>query len=84
VLPYCKLNELGARLDAKLLHHAVLVKLHRPRRDVQHVRHLFHRMAFGEQLQHFTLARCELMQRLLFLRLHERTHQSRRDERRDV
>src|SRR5262245_31984866 len=84
VLPYRKLNELGARLDAELLHHAVLVKLHRSRRYVQHVGHLLHCMPLGEELQAVMLAWTEPVQRLLFRRRHERPDEAGGDERSDV
>src|SRR5262245_17672921 len=37
------LNQFGGRLDLQLLHHAVLVKRHRSRREIQHAGDLFHR-----------------------------------------
>src|SRR4051812_42159174 len=55
------LHELGGCLETELFHHPVLVKGDRSRGEFQHARHLLHRTALGEQLQHFPLARGELV-----------------------
>jgi len=57
VVPDRELNQLGGGLDIELTHHLVLMEGNGARRDVQRRRDLFHREAFGEQLQHFVLPR---------------------------
>src|ERR1051325_8728302 len=51
-----KLNELGARAQPQLFHHAVLVEGHGSRRNVQDAPHFLHRSPFGEQLENLALA----------------------------
>ena len=46
------LHQLGARLQAELLHDRVFVKGHGARGHVEEVRDFLHRAAFREELQH--------------------------------
>jgi len=50
-----KLDEIGARPKAEILHDSVFMKRHRTRRDLQHPRSLFHRFPFCQKLDDFSL-----------------------------
>src|SRR5687767_14639041 len=76
------LNQFGARLDFELFHHPVFVEGHGPRREIQEVADLLHRMPLGEELQHFPLPRRQLLGRLVDLL--ERSHHPLGHERRNV
>ena len=56
------LDELRVGLDAKQLHHAILVEFDGPRADVEDRRDFLHRFAFRQQLQHLPLPRAQLAQ----------------------
>ena len=55
------LHQLGARLHAELFHDRVFVKGHGTRADMNEVGDFLHRVAFREELEHFTLAHGELL-----------------------
>lgn len=54
---YSKLDEIGICFKTKILHDAVFVKGHCPRCDLQNTCHFFHRFAFRQQLDDFSLTR---------------------------
>ena len=52
-----KLDEIGVRPKAEILHDSVLMKCHRTGRDFQHPRGLFHRFPLCQKLDNLSLTR---------------------------
>ena len=72
-------------LESQIFHHPILVEGDGPGGDVQHGRHLFHRVSLGHELQDFTLAARQIPVRYRTLpRLDERSFHALRNERSDI
>ena len=63
--PGCVANEIGCVLEAEHTHDFVLVGLDRARRDLERPGNLAHAISLSDQLEHLTLSRGQLGERLL-------------------
>src|SRR5262245_14424228 len=80
------LHQFGVGLDAERLHHFVFMRFDRPGRNVEDGGDLFHRAAFGDELQYFALARRQFDDRLVRLAggVHQEAQHIFGDQRRDI